>query len=83
MAARSNFSIELDLAATDLTLCSGQHVGKLEKERIEKVIHIVPRTANYLRFLAYLVSGLYALVLMLMPHLLRYISRYFCFDRHP
>jgi hypothetical protein len=36
----------------------------------EKVIHIVPRTANYLRFLAFLVRGSYAPV-FLMPRLLR------------
>ncbi len=36
----------------------------------EKVINNVHRTANYLRFLAFLVSGSYAPV-VLMPHLLR------------
>jgi hypothetical protein len=34
----------------------------------EEVILIVPRTANYLRFMAFLVSGSYTLV-VLMPHL--------------
>ncbi len=39
----------------------------------ENVIHIIPRTANYLRFLAFLVSGSYAPV-VLMPHLLQYFA---------
>ncbi len=36
------------------------------RRKREKVIYIVPRTANYLRFLAFLVSGSYAPV-VLMP----------------
>ncbi len=39
------------------------------REREKKVIHIVPRTANYHRFLAFLVSGSYAPVVF-MPRLL-------------
>jgi hypothetical protein len=36
----------------------------------EAVVHIIPTTANYLRFLALLVSGAYAPV-VLMPHRIR------------
>ncbi len=43
------------------------------RRKREKVIHIVPRTANYLRFLAFLVSGSYAPV-VLMSCLLRYTN---------
>jgi hypothetical protein len=35
------------------------------------VVHIIPKTANYFRFLVILVSGSYASVI-LMPHLQRY-----------
>jgi hypothetical protein len=38
----------------------------------EAVVHIVLTTANYLRFLAILVSGAYALV-VLMPRQIRYL----------
>ncbi len=57
----------LVIVRTILTLYWGQNAGILEKEG--KVIHIVPRTADYLRFMAFLVSGSYAPV-VLMPHLL-------------
>jgi hypothetical protein len=56
----------LVIVRTILTLYWGQHVQKRRKR--EKVIHILSRTANYLRFLAFLASGSYALV-VLMPHL--------------
>jgi hypothetical protein len=50
-------------------LQQGLNVGIRKKRR--NVVHIVPTTANYLRFLAFLVSGAYAPV-VLMPRLLRY-----------
>jgi hypothetical protein len=48
----------------------------------EVVVHIVPTTANYLRFLAYLVSVSYALV-FLMPCLLRYVNMEICMTTYP
>jgi hypothetical protein len=45
-----------------------KHRNNLEKG--EMVVHIVPTTANYLSFFAFLVSGSYAPV-VLMPRLQR------------
>jgi hypothetical protein len=48
------------------------NVDKVEEQQRkgETVVHIIPTTANYLRFLAFLVSGSYAPV-VLMPQLPR------------